>query len=1020
MKRHVITVLLVLFSVLTFAQAPESFNFQAVVRDAGGNVLVNTPVQADIKIWKDGPIPMIVFEETHFVTTNGFGLINIQVGSDSTAQMEVIDWSSGIYLIEVIIDGISLSTTQLLSVPYALHSKTADNITGGYTESDPVFTASPANGITTTDITSWNNKLDTEADGSVTNELQVLSISNDTVYLSDGGFVKLPAGFSGNYSDLTGAPSDVSAFNNDAGYLTLEVDGDVTNELQVLSINNDTIYLSDGGFVKLPAGFSGDYSDLTGAPVDVSAFNNDAGYLTSEIDGSVTNELQVLSISNDTIYLSDGGFVKLPVGFSGDYSDLTGAPTSVSVFTNDAGYLISEVDGSVTNELQALTISNDTIYLSNGGYVKLPAGFDGQYSNLTGAPTNVSTFTNDAGYLTNFIEKDTMIWKKNISDIYFNSGNVGIGTTNPGSSLEVAGQIKITGGIPGLNKVLTSDATGLASWSTINSVGAWTTSGNSGTLAGTNFLGTTDNVDLVVKRGGSEQLRFQNNDIRIPNGVQVHNTGTTINEVIGLTNDYGIGLSLANKNNGGSGSVALQAQISSYGFSYGTAGHFFYGSRINPPAGSYGIVVNNTSTNGVGARIDVAGSGTTMTGLYINASGGTNNYALLVNNGNVGIGTVSPTTKLEVSGGLKVTGGLNTDKNITLRGGNNSSTAIGGDISITGGDGYNMRGGIISINAGYTSSWSSAGTSSDVTIKGGEMEGFGYSQIIVGGGKSVSGGSTSADGGVLTLQGGNANGSNRNGGNIILTPGTQTGTGTIGNVGIGTSSPSQKLDVQGGNVNTSGNVMTGGTARIDATGNLINIGNITATGATTYTSGAGTLLKLQGGNSASAMGGGINLTGGTSGNNIAGAVVSLNGGPGGFNGTGGAVTLTGGTGGQSGGSGAFITINGGGPNYGPGGNLILSSGLESPGNWWDVGHNGAVIMAINGTEYMRIDGDRDGFQGFVGIGTSTPQRVLHVNDVMRLEPRATAPASPSKGDIYFDSTDNILKVYDGTAWRSCW
>ncbi len=46
------------------------------------------------------------------------------------------------------------------------------------------------------------------------------------------------------------------------------------------------------------------------------------------------------------------------------------------------------------------------------------------------------------------------------------TGAVGIGTNNPTAKLEVAGQVKITGGSPGAGKVLTSDATGLASWST--------------------------------------------------------------------------------------------------------------------------------------------------------------------------------------------------------------------------------------------------------------------------------------------------------------------------------------------------------------------------------------------------------------------------------------------------------------------------------------------------------------------------------------------------------------------------
>ena len=56
----------------------------------------------------------------------------------------------------------------------------------------------------------------------------------------------------------------------------------------------------------------------------------------------------------------------------------------------------------------------------------------------------------------------------------------------------------------------------------------------------------------------------------------------------------------------------------------------------------------------------------------------------------------------------------------------------------------------------------------------------------------------------------------------------------------------------------------------------------------------------------------------------------------------------------------------------------------------------------------------------VGIGTTTPKRKLHVNDVMRLEPRDTAPTNSAKGDIYFDGVLNKLRVYDGSVWQSCW
>ncbi|MBI2885491.1 MAG: hypothetical protein HYY15_04905 [Candidatus Omnitrophica bacterium] len=49
------------------------------------------------------------------------------------------------------------------------------------------------------------------------------------------------------------------------------------------------------------------------------------------------------------------------------------------------------------------------------------------------------------------------------------TGDVGIGVANPGARLEIAGRIKITGGSPGANKVLTSDASGLASWQAASS-----------------------------------------------------------------------------------------------------------------------------------------------------------------------------------------------------------------------------------------------------------------------------------------------------------------------------------------------------------------------------------------------------------------------------------------------------------------------------------------------------------------------------------------------------------------------
>jgi len=78
---------------------------------------------------------------------------------------------------------------------------------------------------------------------------------------------------------------------------------------------------------------------------------------------------------------------------------------------------------------------------------------------------------------------------------------------------------------------------------------------------------------------------------------------------------------------------------------------------------------------------------------------------------------------------------------------------------------------------------------------------------------------------------------------------------------------------------------------------------------------------------------------------------------------------------------------------------------------------------INQDAQIGIDGTNSYFQiygGNFGIGTNAPARKLHVSDVMRLEPRSSAPTSPAKGDIYFDSVSNKLRVYDGTVWQNCW
>lgn len=82
-------------------------------------------------------------------------------------------------------------------------------------------------------------------------------------------------------------------------------------------------------------------------------------------------------------------------------------------------------------------------------------------------------------------------------------GNVGIGTLNPTEKLDINGQIRIQGGNPGAGKVLTSDATGVASWATLSGGSNWTVSGaNIYRPTGNVGVGTAAPLSLLEIQGG--------------------------------------------------------------------------------------------------------------------------------------------------------------------------------------------------------------------------------------------------------------------------------------------------------------------------------------------------------------------------------------------------------------------------------------------------------------------------------------------------------------------------------------
>jgi len=139
MRKIIYNLFFILLSVSSFAQAPQAFKYQAVVRDADGSIISNQ--QASIRITIHiAEVDFVVFQETHQAQTSEYGLITLNVGQGTPVigSMSAIDWSNGYYMIEIEADPnggdeysqIGMST--ILSVPYALYAETAGNAgTGG-------------------------------------------------------------------------------------------------------------------------------------------------------------------------------------------------------------------------------------------------------------------------------------------------------------------------------------------------------------------------------------------------------------------------------------------------------------------------------------------------------------------------------------------------------------------------------------------------------------------------------------------------------------------------------------------------------------------------------------------------------------------------------------------------------------------------------------------------------------------------------------------------------------------------
>ena len=130
MKKIFTVLSAVLLSASLWAQAPQSFSYQAVVRGADNAFVSNKKVGMKISLLQGSEIGSAAYVETHTPTSNANGLVSIAIGGGTVVSgtFASIDWSKGPYFVKTETDlagGTSYSlitTSQLMSVPFALYS----------------------------------------------------------------------------------------------------------------------------------------------------------------------------------------------------------------------------------------------------------------------------------------------------------------------------------------------------------------------------------------------------------------------------------------------------------------------------------------------------------------------------------------------------------------------------------------------------------------------------------------------------------------------------------------------------------------------------------------------------------------------------------------------------------------------------------------------------------------------------------------------------------------------------------
>lgn len=391
------------------AQSPEKFNYQAVVRDASGNVLVSQSVSFRMSILQGSVDGAAVYVETHTATSNAHGQVSLSIGSGTpvSGTFTGISWAGSSHFLKTEMDAaggtsyVLMGTTQLLSVPYALYAKTSGS---GISLSD-------TDGDTKIQVEETSDEDIIRFDVAGAEKLMVnhrgLVLPNTTDSLT-GVIYKGTERFIHNYK-----PESSVGYNTfvgvNAGNFTMIGDyyNDASNNVGVgySALKSNTIgyantanggnalYSNTSGFFNTAVGFYALYSNTTGYLNTASGVNalysNTYGNLNTA-NGfralySNTDGWENTAIGSSALYSNTMGYYNTAIGINALWANKANS-RSTAVGYQAMGFADSRESGRDTYNTAVgyEALLGSLSYLDNTGRYNTAVGDQALYSNTTG------------------------------------------------------------------------------------------------------------------------------------------------------------------------------------------------------------------------------------------------------------------------------------------------------------------------------------------------------------------------------------------------------------------------------------------------------------------------------------------------------------------------------------------------------------------------------------------------------------------------------------------------------------